>query len=144
MSQSSSAEWPIQKAIYSRLTTGGGGATPLTCSVYDDVPSTPVAFPYAVLGMDDQGEWRTKTWNGREVVATVDIWSDYDGAKEAKDLVNVAVKALTASELDLSADNFAVCWSGVESNSVEPYPLEPEGLLRHGTVRMRYRVQQLA
>lgn len=124
---------PLQKAIFDRLT-----AQLAPTPVYDDVPEE-ATFPYVVIG-DDQGTaWYTKTFGGREVATTIHVWSQYRGEKEAKEIMDKVVTALTNITLSLTG-NFTVVGAISDFDDVIR---EPDGITRHGAVRIRFIVQDL-
>lgn len=55
--------------------------------VYDYVPEN-TAYPYIVYHIADSDEWDTTTENGDEHSVYVHVWSDGEGSKETRQLMN--------------------------------------------------------
>ena len=89
----------LQTAIYALLNSG------LSYSVYDYVPEES-AYPYIVISEDSgtSGE-DTKDNYSRDIRQTLNIWSDYKGYKEVKQIAD-AIAALL--DTDLSVSGFQV------------------------------------
>ena len=121
--------WPLQVAIKQRL------ASALTCPVYDKVPDG-AAMPYVTLGEDTAVDWSTKLEAGQEVTHTLHVWSDYNGMKEAKQIMDTIIQALT--ETPLTVEGFFVVMARLDM--VETMR-DPEGH-QHGVIRFRFKVQE--
>ena len=102
---------PLNKALFDRL------KSQMAAPVYDYVPAGKKA-PYAVLTDTAAESWNTKTVSGAEVMATVKVYSEYQGDKEVADLCDRAISAIQSEPLVLN-DEWQVVLSSVESHSVE-------------------------
>ena len=102
---------PLNKALYDRL------KNKMTAPVYDYVPNGQKA-PYAVLTDTAAESWSTKTVSGAEVMATIKVYSEYQGDKEVAQLSDAAISAIQG-ELLVLADDWQVVLSSVDSHSVE-------------------------
>ena len=102
---------PLNKALYDRL------KNKMTAPVYDYVPNGKKA-PYAVLTDTAAESWSTKTVSGAEVMATIKVYSEYQGDKEVAELCDRAISAIQSEPLVLT-DEWQVVLSSVESHSVE-------------------------
>jgi len=132
-----SASWSLQKAIYTTV-DAAVGATP----VYDYVPETATP-PYVTVGIDESNDWGSKTWEGQEIIATVDSWSTRYGRLEAKAIIDAAQQALaTDTELDLTGDGFDLILQRMLSSEVQLEEYLPGELAYHGSLKMRYLIQQ--
>ncbi len=107
-------------------------------TVYDDNPEQ-AAYPYIVMGEITARDWSAKSEPGQEVYATVHIWSQYKGRKEADDMSDGVLQALTKRPLDLSPD------FGEVLGVFDSYDLiiDIDGKTRHGILRMRYLIQEV-
>ena len=75
----------LQEALYSRLNDDSKlGA--LVSGVFDAVPDD-TALPIAVIGPSTSTDDATKTLDARDYVFNVDVWSNYRGMKETKNIV---------------------------------------------------------
>ena len=102
---------PLNKALYDRL------KNKMTAPVYDYVPNGKKA-PYTVLTDTAAESWSTKTVSGAEVLATIKVYSEYQGDKEVAELCDRAISAIQSEPLVLT-DEWQVVLSSVESHSVE-------------------------
>ena len=102
---------PLNKALFDRL------KSQMAAPVYDYVPAGKKA-PYAVLTDTAAESWNTKTVSGAEVMATIKVYSEYQGDKEVADLCDRAISAIQSEPLVLT-DEWQVVLSSVDSHSVE-------------------------
>lgn len=116
----------IQRAIYQRL------VSQLPYPVYDSVPDG-ATLPYIVIGEDIGSDYSTKDFHGGDVVATIHIFSDYKGAKEAKEIADAVVEALGD---DINIENLSLASLRLENLRVFE---EPERIW-HAVVQMRFKV----
>jgi hypothetical protein len=116
--------WPLQTALYSRLTTA---LAPVL--VYDDAPTT-ATFPYITLGEQTSSGAGDKTSDAEELTVTLHAWSRKAGRKEVKDLLERVHTALHNQEL--AVPGFAPVTLRHEfSNDF----LEAETSTKHGVIR---------
>lgn len=125
-----SPAWPLQKAVYQRLSAA------LSCPVYDQVPEG-ADSPYITLGDDTAVDWSTKIEAGQEFTVTLHAWSRYPGMKEAKELMGEIIEAMTASALEL--DGFTPVLLRFEYSDCRR---DPDGITRHGVVRFRIKIEE--
>ena len=102
---------PLNKALYDRL------KNKMTAPVYDYVPNGKKA-PYAVLTDTAAESWSTKTVSGAEVMATIKVYSEYQGDKEVAELCDRAISAIQSEPLVLT-DEWQVVLLSVDGHSVE-------------------------
>ena len=102
---------PLNKALYERL------KSQMTVAVYDYVPAGKKA-PYVVLTDTTAQSWSTKTVSGAEVMATIKVYSEYQGDKEVAELCDAAISAVQSEPLVLT-DAWQVVLASVDSHSVE-------------------------
>jgi len=109
-----------------------------TYTVYDDNPEQ-AAYPYVVMGEITARDWSDKFKPGQEVYSTIHIWSQFAGRKEADDMADGVLQALTKSPLDLSP-NFRAVLEGFDSYDLI---IDIDGKTRHGLLRFRYLIEEL-
>lgn len=102
---------PLNKALFGRLKSA------FTVPVYDYVPSGKKG-PYVVLTDTIAEGWSTKTISGADVMATIKVYSEYQGDKEVAQLSDGAISAILTQPLVLT-DAWQVVLSSVDSHSVE-------------------------
>lgn len=97
----------VQTEIYSSLKS----ALP-SMAIYDYVPET-ATLPYIVIGEDATEDQSGKIESLYEVTATVSIYSNYKGMKEAKNTADTVINALEA--LNKESSNSRVRFLRLES-----------------------------
>ena len=102
---------PLNKALYERL------KNQMQVPVYDYVPAGKKA-PYIVLTDAIAQNWTTKTLYGAEVIATIKVYSEYQGDKEVAELCDAAIFSVQKAPLDLT-ENWQIVLSSVDSHSIE-------------------------
>ena len=102
---------PLNKALFERL------KSQMFAPIYDYVPVGKKA-PYVVLTETTAESWNTKTVSGAEVMATIKVYSEYQGDKEVAELCDRAISAIQSEPLVLT-DEWQVVLSSVDSHSVE-------------------------
>lgn len=124
--------FPLQQALYGRLTAS------LSCPVYDQVPEG-AAYPYVTLGEDTAADWSTKLTPGQEVTHTLHVWSRAAGFKECKQIGDQVIQSLTGAALAVAG--FRVEVVRLEMNEVLR---DPDGVTRHGVIRFRFNIWEVA
>lgn len=107
-------------------------------AVYDDHPEQ-AAFPYVIMGEMTARDWSDKFEPGQEVYSTTHIWSRYKGRKEAVNMADGILQALTKSPLDL-APNFRAVLQELDTNELI---IDIDGITRHGILRLRYLIEEV-
>ena len=102
---------PLNKALFERL------KSQMSAPIYDYVPVGKKA-PYVVLTETTAESWSTKTVSGAEVMATIKVYSEYQGDKEVAQLCDRVIAAIRNQPLFLT-DGWQVALSSVDSHSVE-------------------------
>lgn len=126
---SGSPAWPLQQAVYSRLSGDATLTTTLSADVYDNVPSTAV-FPYVAIGNVTEGPRDTMGRTGRDLEVTIHIWSQYAGMKQTKEIQN---------RVDELLDRWAPTVTGWNATQMQQEFFEvfmdADGVTRHGVSR---------
>lgn len=99
---------PAQTLIYDTLSAG------LAINVFDDVPDMPAgmpedSFPYVVIGQDYTNRFDTDSWNGDKVSVQLDVWSRYNGKKEAKEILASIYALLHKQNLSVAGFDIVDC-----------------------------------
>lgn len=110
-----------------------------TYTVYDDMPEQ-APYPYVVMGEMTARDWSDKFEPGQEVYSTKHVWSQYSGRKEAVDMGDGILQALSKSPLDL-APNFRAVLQGLDMNELI---IDIDGITRHGILRHRYLIEEVS
>lgn len=98
-----SASWALQQAVFAALAANAGVQAVLgnPPRLYDAVPRA-AAFPFAVVGDDQQSDWSTKTEGGSEHRFAIRIWSRGGGRNEAKQIAEAIAAVLDDAALSVS------------------------------------------
>lgn len=128
----------IQKGIYDEL-TGDATLMGLVTGVFDDVPKDQ-EYPYVVIGTDTETNFNTFDKQGREVVATIMIYSQYAGFKEAKTILNRIVELLDYESITLS--NFNLVYIRYDAGDTS-YNTIDEGRTKQAAARFRIIAQEI-
>jgi hypothetical protein len=130
------ALFPLQTIIYQRL-SDDSALKARNVQTYDAVPSG-ASYPYVSLGDDTVNNWGTKTENGEDITHTIHVWSQYDGKKEAKEIMDLVLQSITSTPLSLGS-GFSMDFSRMEFMEVIT---DPNGITRHGIMRLRFKISQ--
>ena len=131
--------WPLQKAVYARL-NGDSALIAQVSGIYDDVPGNPT-FPYVQIGIATSGTFQTHSRPGDEVTIFVDIFSQYEGMKEALEIKD-DVDRLLADRTDLVVSGFYLVgiWKLTANTLLETFRGSKH--TRHVALRYRAVLQQ--
>lgn len=122
---SSLSAWPVQKGLYSLLTSAG-------VAISDEVPTTgSTSFPYVSFGEFAVRHEGTHTNNVQVVSVNLDIWARYNGNKGIAQLADDVVTTVT--ENDLSVSGWTVAGIELQDQCYTNTPIL-EYDLRKGTV----------
>lgn len=96
-------------------------------------------FPYVTMGEITARDWSDKFEDGMEIYSTIHVWSQYAGRKEADEMSDAILQALTSSSLDL-APNFRAALDSLDSYNLI---VDLDGITRHGILIMKYLIEEL-
>ena len=117
----------LQSAIYTLL-SGDSTLDSLVGNnrIYDNVPQTS-SYPYVVIGNEIATNQGTKTLDGIEYGIDIDVWSQYRGKKEIKNIMERIYNLLHDQDLTVSGASFVVSQVRQVATLVEA-----DGITRHG------------
>ena len=104
-----------------------------------DATSENEPYPYVVMGEVTARDWSDKSADGTEVYSTIHIWSQYHGRKEADQMSDAILQALTSSPLGLGAA-FREALGVLDSYNLI---IDMDGKTRHGILRFKYLIEEL-
>lgn len=132
----------IQAAVYTVLNgdTGTGGlrnsTSPMVAGVFDEVPEGQ-AFPYVVIGEQNETPFCTMAKDGSANVLMVNVWSQARGFKEAQAALNRINHLLAGTALTIAGyQHVGTVYEGADSLR------DPDGITRHIAARYRVYVQE--
>ena len=120
----------LQERIYSTL-NGDSTLGALITGVFDGVPDGQT-LPIVVIGEQTSNDNGSKTLDGRDYIFNVDVFSDYRGMKEIKNIQKEIYRLLHESSLSVSGASFVDCRCEFTTDI-----LEDDGITRHGVMRFR-------
>ena len=120
----------VQIAFYQALTAHTPLMNKIT-GVLDDVKADQ-PFPYVTLGEPVSTPWDSKTSVGENITWVLHCWSQYEGKREAYEILNLMHEAFTTQSLSVSG--FSVSDFRREQQQVIT---DIDGLTRHGILNVR-------
>jgi Protein of unknown function (DUF3168) len=136
--------WPVQKAIYERLSTDDALMQKIN-GVYDEVPenieddsgeSVKVEKPYIVIGEPTMNPFETKSSFGEDIVFVLHTWSDYPGKKETYEILNLMLQAITKRPYVI--EGFSLVRVKIEPNM--QVLTDIDNVTKHGILRVRFTI----
>lgn len=125
------ADWPLQKAIFSAL----DGA--LSVDVVDHYRDEDL--PIVELGDVVDTKWSTQSTRGQDMICRIRAISESRGAKEVKQLKSQIVAELDNQRFDLTIDGFSVRHAEVINANVTRYQEQDKGrVIRQANIEVRY------
>lgn len=138
------AIYELQKALYQRLSNDPALMATVNGVFDGELPeggegeeAVIVDMPYIVIGEETVNDYSTKTSDGEELTKTIHVYSDYQGRKEAADIIDLMLQAISSAPLSYSA---GFKFEGARRDFIEVIK-EPECF--HGVVRIRCRITQI-
>ena len=123
-------QFPLQEAIYNTLNVSAI-TTAFNCSVVDE-PTNDQSYPFISIGDARADDYSTKDLDGGDYEVTFDIWSQYKGAKECKQIMDKIHDLLHDS--NISVTGFNLINMRLEFTDILR---DPDGVTRHGVMRFR-------
>lgn len=132
---SGSPAWPIQTAVYTRLSGDTTLVTTLGAQVYAEVPDG-AAFPYVAIGDDTEVPNDTMGTTGRDTTITIHTWarttSTYTRTKRTKEIQDRVDELLDRWTPTVTG------WSATQMlQEFRESFMDPDGVTRHGVSRYR-------
>ena len=119
----------LQEAIYSALNVSA--LTNLVTGIFDSVPDD-TTLPVVIIGSQSTNDSGTKNLDGREYIFNVDIYSNYRGMKETKNIEKQVYSLLHEQSISVSGASFVNCRCEFTTDIAED-----DGVTRHGVMRFR-------
>ena len=126
----------LQSAIYSLL-SGDSTLDGLVGNnkIFDSIAPQDTAYPYVIIGLETMRDVGTKTLDGNVYNVDIDVWSQYRGQKEIKEIMERIYNLLNNATISVSGA------SSVMSYVVNAVTLtEVDGITRHGIVNIDFTI----
>lgn len=106
-----SAQWEVQKAIYTALSADSAFMTKIGSRLYDE-PPTNETFPYVTIGYMIENKYNRFNNEGYEVSARLDIYTKSGrlGYKPAKEILVEMNRILNLKRFNLTGFNMVQCY----------------------------------
>lgn len=108
----------IQKAVYDKLLSYASLVAAVS-GIYDDIPATET-FPYIFIGRHTTDRFNTFDRQGKNMVLQIFIYSQYQGNKEALEILDLVNEALDYQTFTVGDQNLVYC--RYEQHSMYPDP----------------------
>lgn len=108
----------IQKAVYDKLLAYASLVAAVS-GIYDDIPATET-FPYIFIGRHTTDRFNTFDRQGKNMVLQIFIYSQYQGNKEALEILDLVNEALDYQTFTVDDQNLVYC--RYEQHSMYPDP----------------------
>ncbi len=123
-------QFALQEAIYSALNVSAI-TSDLNCAVVNE-PTNDQSYPFIQLGEDRVDDYSTKVEAGGEYELNFDIWSQYKGSKECKQIMDKIHDLLHDSSISVTGFNLV----NIQLDYSDILK-DPDGVTRHGIMRFR-------
>ena len=123
-------QFALQEAIYSALNVSAI-TSDLNCAVVNE-PTNDQSYPFIQLGEDRVDDYSTKVEAGGEYELNFDIWSQYKGSKECKQIMDKIHDLLHDSSISVKGFNLV----NIQLDNSDILK-DPDGVTRHGVMRFR-------
>lgn len=123
-------QFALQEAIYSALNVSAI-TSDLNCAVVNE-PTNDQSYPFIQLGEDRVDDYSTKVEAGGEYELNFDIWSQYKGSKECKQIMDKIHDLLHDSNISVTGFNLV----NIQLDYSDILK-DPDGVTRHGIMRFR-------
>lgn len=125
--------FPLQTAIFGALTTSGALPSGVGGRVYDAAPQN-TQTPYVSMGDCQVLPDKSGCIDGAECFPIIDVWSTYNGYKEAKEIAAAIVTKLDDKPQNLNVVGFNVVV--FELSTYQPLR-DPDGITRRVSITFR-------
>jgi hypothetical protein len=103
--------------------------------IFDSIAPQDTAYPYVIIGLETIRDVGTKTLDGNVYNVDIDVWSQYRGQKEIKEIMERIYNLLNNATISVSGSN------SVMSYVVNAVTLtEVDGITRHGIVNIDFTI----
>lgn len=113
-----SAQWEVQKALYTALSTDSAFMTKIGSRLFDE-PQTNETYPYVQIGYMNEQRWNRLTNKGFEITATINIYTKAGrlGFKPAKEILVEMNRVLNQKVFAMTGYKMVQCYFDYSDNN---------------------------
>lgn len=123
-------QFAFQTALYNALNVSAI-TSDLSCAVTNQ-PLQDQSYPFITIGEETSVDYSTKDQVGGEYTVNLDVWSQYKGSKEVKQIMDKIHDLLHDSSISVSGFNLINL-----RFEFADIMRDPDGVTRHGVMRFR-------
>ncbi len=126
----------LQSALYSLL-SGDSTLDGLVGNnkIFDSVAPQDTAYPYVLIGTEITTDIGTKTLDGNLYNVDIDVWSQYRGQKEIKEVMERIYILLNNVTISVSGADSVMSFVNSSTTIVEA-----DGITRHGIININFTI----
>ena len=126
----------LQSAIFSLL-SGDSTLDSLVGDnkIFDTVAPQDTAYPYVLIGTEIATDIGTKTLDGKLYNVDIDVWSQYRGQKEIKEIMERLYNLVNNTTISVSGADSVMSYVNSATTLVEA-----DGITRHGIINVNFTV----
>ena len=126
----------LQSAVYSLLSGDSSLDTLIGDGrIYDSVAPQDSAYPYVVIGMETVTDLGTKTLDGNLYNLNIEVWSQYRGQKQIKEVMERIYNLVNNVSISVSCADSVMSY--ISSTTTKT---EVDGITRHGIVNVDFTI----
>ena len=126
----------LQSAIFSLL-SGDSTLDSLVGNnkIFDTVAPQDTSYPYVLIGTEIATDIGTKTLDGKLYNVDIDVWSQYRGQKEIKEIMERLYNLVNNTTISVSGADSVMSYVNSATTLVEA-----DGITRHGIINVNFTV----
>ncbi len=126
----------LQSAVYSLLSGDSSLDTLIGDGrIYDSVAPQDSAYPYVVIGMETVTDLGTKTLDGNLYNLNIEVWSQYRGQKQIKEVMERIYNLVNNVSISVSGADSVMSYVSSTTTMTEV-----DGITRHGIVNVDFTI----
>ena len=126
----------LQSAVYSLLSGDSSLDTLIGDGrIYDSVAPQDSAYPYVVIGMETVTDLGTKTLEGNFYNLNIEVWSQYRGQKQIKEVMERIYNLVNNVSISVSGADSVMSYVSSTTTMTEV-----DGITRHGIVNVDFTI----
>lgn len=123
----------LQSAIFTTLSNDSALDTLVgNNKIFDNVPQD-TAYPYVRIGLETSTDIGTQTLDGNEHRVDIEVWSQYRGQKEIKEIMERLYNIFNGSTISVTSASSVVSYV-VNTATI----VESDNLTRHGIITIDF------